>query len=113
VSLPDSEFIRFYFDLALALGFISIEELQVAREALEREIARRAATMANIDDVAELNRLAERMQHATEAQERLEARLPLSYAIGRKRPKPCHFDHHRRSVQRVASDALPPAFPGA
>jgi GntR family transcriptional regulator, transcriptional repressor for pyruvate dehydrogenase complex len=73
VSLPNSELIRFYFDLALALGFISIEELEVAREALEREIARRSATMASAEDVAELNRLAQRMQHATEAQERLEA----------------------------------------
>ncbi|MBV9491823.1 MAG: FadR family transcriptional regulator [Verrucomicrobia bacterium] len=73
VSLPNSELIRFYFDLALALGFISIEELEVAREALEREIARRSATMATAEDAAELNRLAQRMRHATEAQERLEA----------------------------------------
>lgn len=73
VSLPNSEFIRFYFDLALALGLISIEELNVAREALEREIARRAAKMASADDVAELDRLARQMLQATDAQERLEA----------------------------------------
>lgn len=72
VSLPNSEFIRFYFDLALALGLISVEELHVAREALEREIARRAAKMASADDVAELDRLARQMLQATDAQERLE-----------------------------------------
>jgi GntR family transcriptional regulator, transcriptional repressor for pyruvate dehydrogenase complex len=73
VSLPNSEFIRFYFDLALALGLISVEELHVAREALEREIARRAAKMASADDVADLDRLARQMLKATDAQERLEA----------------------------------------
>jgi GntR family transcriptional regulator, transcriptional repressor for pyruvate dehydrogenase complex len=88
VSLPDSEFIRFYFDLALALGFISIEELQVAREALEREIARRAATMANVDDVAELNRLAQQMQRATEAHDRVEAdyRFHMRLAASARNP---------------------------
>jgi GntR family transcriptional repressor for pyruvate dehydrogenase complex len=73
VSLPNSEFIRFYFDLAVALGLISIEELEVAREVLEREIAHRAAKMADADDIAELHRLAQRMLQATNAQERLEA----------------------------------------
>jgi GntR family transcriptional regulator, transcriptional repressor for pyruvate dehydrogenase complex len=73
VSLPNSEFIRFYFDLALALGLISVEELHVAREVLEREIARRAAKMASAEDVAELDRLARQMLQATGAQERLEA----------------------------------------
>lgn len=73
VSLPNSEFIRFYFDLALVMGFISVDELQVGREALEREIARRAATMADADDVAELARLAQLMLEASEVQERLEA----------------------------------------
>jgi GntR family transcriptional repressor for pyruvate dehydrogenase complex len=73
VRLPNSEFVRFYFDLALTLGFIGIDELQVAREALEREIARRAAVMADSDDVAELNRLVQKMQHSSDAKERLEA----------------------------------------
>jgi GntR family transcriptional regulator, transcriptional repressor for pyruvate dehydrogenase complex len=88
VSLPNSEFIRFYFDLALALGLISIEELHVAREALEREIARRAAMMASADDVAELDRLARQMLQATDAQERLETdyRFHMRLAASARNP---------------------------
>ncbi|MBV9998557.1 MAG: FadR family transcriptional regulator [Verrucomicrobia bacterium] len=88
VSLPNSEFIRFYFDLALALGLISVEELHVAREALEREIARRAAKMASADDVAELDRLARQMLEATDAQDRLEAdyRFHLRLAASARNP---------------------------
>lgn len=45
LRLPDARIIQLYFDLALRLGYVTIEELETAREMLEREIARRAAPM--------------------------------------------------------------------
>jgi GntR family transcriptional regulator, transcriptional repressor for pyruvate dehydrogenase complex len=73
VELPSSELFQFYFDLAVALGFVTLDELEVARELLEREIARRAAHVATEEDIAALEQLVTRMETAPNPNDCLEA----------------------------------------
>ncbi len=68
-----SDVIRLYFDLALALGFIGIEDMGVARRLLEREIARRAAEVASIEEIEELATICRQMENADSEEERLKA----------------------------------------
>lgn len=65
VNLMNSDFIRLFFDLALALGYIGTDEMEGARELLEREIARQAARVASEEDIAELAQICRRMEEAT------------------------------------------------
>jgi GntR family transcriptional repressor for pyruvate dehydrogenase complex len=70
VNPPSAEVIRWYFDLALTLGYIGADEIQTTRAMLEREIARQAATVATPNDLAELDRLCQRMTEAASPEER-------------------------------------------
>jgi GntR family transcriptional repressor for pyruvate dehydrogenase complex len=70
VNPPSAEVIRWYFDLALTLGYIGTDEIQTTRAMLEREIARQAARVATPEDVAELDRLCQRMTEAASPDER-------------------------------------------
>jgi GntR family transcriptional repressor for pyruvate dehydrogenase complex len=64
VNLMNSDFIRLFFDLALALGYIGADEMEGARELLEREIARQAARVASKEDIDELETICRRMEEA-------------------------------------------------
>ncbi|MCG8351920.1 MAG: FCD domain-containing protein [Chloroflexales bacterium] len=61
LALPDSGFVRLYFEMALKLGYFNIEQLQQAREMLEHEVARVAACSATPDDLAALQAALDRM----------------------------------------------------
>jgi GntR family transcriptional regulator, transcriptional repressor for pyruvate dehydrogenase complex len=54
LSLPDSAFVQLYFELALRLGYFSAAQLGEARELIEREVARLAATQATAEDLEAL-----------------------------------------------------------
>lgn len=68
VNLLNSDLIRLYFDLALALGFISTDEIEAARELFEREIARLAASIASKEDIETLTAICARMETASTAE---------------------------------------------
>lgn len=61
LDIPHPTFIRLYFDMAVKLGHVEVGQLQQARELMEREIARLAATHASAEDVATLERCVQRM----------------------------------------------------
>jgi len=65
INLMNSDFVRLFFDLTLALGYIGTDEMEGARELLEREIARQAARVASEEDIAELAEICRRMEEAT------------------------------------------------
>ncbi len=73
VSLLRSDFVQLYFNVALAVGHITIADLETLREMLERELVRRAALTANARDVFELEELARRMESSHTTKERLDA----------------------------------------
>ena len=51
LALPDPSFVQFYFEMALQLGYFTLEQLEQARELLEREVAYSAALRATPQDV--------------------------------------------------------------
>lgn len=56
LTMPNPTFVQIYFDLALKIGFITIDQLEQAREMIEREVARAAAVNATSNDVEALRR---------------------------------------------------------
>lgn len=73
LRMPKADVIRLYFDLALGLGYVSLEELENARELLEREIAGRAASVGTEGDFDALEVLCEDMVKAQTVDQQLDA----------------------------------------
>lgn len=69
LDMPNSTFVRLYFDMAVRLGHVEVGELEQAREMIEHEVARRAATRAGAEDLAALERCVERMLNAGSVEE--------------------------------------------
>jgi GntR family transcriptional repressor for pyruvate dehydrogenase complex len=83
-----SDVIRVYFDLALALGYIGIEDMGVARRLLEREIAGRAAEVCSVEEIEELAAICRRMESAKSEDERLKAEYEfhMNLALAARNP---------------------------
>lgn len=64
LALPNSRFLQFYFEVALKLHFISIEQMQHAMETIGAEMAATAAIDAQSED---FDRLERAIQHIAEA----------------------------------------------
>ena len=69
LDIPHPTFIRLYFDMAVKLGYVEVGQLQQARELMEREVARLAATHASAEDVATLERCVQRMLDSDNAED--------------------------------------------
>lgn len=54
LSLPNSQFLQFYFDVSLKLGFVSVEQMQRAMEMIGLEMVGTAAIHAGADDIESL-----------------------------------------------------------
>jgi GntR family transcriptional regulator, transcriptional repressor for pyruvate dehydrogenase complex len=61
---PNPGFVRLYFELALRLGRVTIEQIEGVRETLERESARLAATARTESDLAGLHAALEALVNA-------------------------------------------------
>lgn len=61
LDMPHSTFVRLYFELGVRLGHVQIDQLEQAREMIEREVAREAATKITAEDLAILERHTEHM----------------------------------------------------
>jgi GntR family transcriptional repressor for pyruvate dehydrogenase complex len=73
VGLPQADFMQLYFDVGLAIGHITVDDLETVREMLEREIVRRVAQSGEPRDAFELEELARRMEEAASTEAKLEA----------------------------------------
>jgi len=69
LQVPDSGFLRLYFDLSHQLDQLTHEQFSAAREMLEISVAEAAARLATDDDVAELRALVDEMVRAADAGE--------------------------------------------
>lgn len=85
---PSADVIRWYFDLALTLGYLDINDIETTRAMLEREIARQAAGVATPDDIVELERLCQRMTAAGSPAERtaIDADFHRQLALSTRNP---------------------------
>lgn len=61
IDMPHSSFVQLYFDMAVKLNHVKMQELEEAREMLEREATRQAAIYASDAEIAALRRCVERM----------------------------------------------------
>ena len=61
LDMPHSTFVRLYFELGVRLGHVQIDQLEQAREMIEREVVREAAIRITAEDLAVLERHTERM----------------------------------------------------
>jgi GntR family transcriptional repressor for pyruvate dehydrogenase complex len=83
LALPNSRFLQFYFEVALKLGFVSIEQIQGALEMIGRELAGNAAIQATASDFEDLERTTARMRASRHLNEVVE----------------CQFEFHARLAQ--------------
>jgi GntR family transcriptional repressor for pyruvate dehydrogenase complex len=75
LSLPNSQFLQFYFEVSLKLGFISVEQMQRALEMIGLEMVTTAAIQASTADIEELEQFVERMRLAESISEFVECQL--------------------------------------
>jgi DNA-binding FadR family transcriptional regulator len=61
MGMPHSVFVRLHFEMAMRLGYIEIEQLEQAREMLERASVRQAALLADQLDIDHLARCVDEM----------------------------------------------------
>lgn len=69
LGMPHPTFVRLYFEMAVKLGYVTVGQLQQARELIEREVAGLAATHASAEDVAKLERCVQRMLESENAED--------------------------------------------
>lgn len=69
LGMPHPTFIRLYFEMAVKLGYVEVDQLQQARELIEREVAGLAATHASDKDVDTLERCVKRMLDSENAED--------------------------------------------
>ena len=73
IEMPKPYFAQVYFDIAIQLGFISVEAMDSARETLEQSIAPLAAKDASPQEIAELRRLCDVMVSESHVEEIVDA----------------------------------------
>ena len=61
LSLPNSQFLQFYFETGMKLGFVSVDQMQSAMEMIGLEMVGHAAIEATSEDVALLEDIVERL----------------------------------------------------
>lgn len=73
IKIPNLSFANVYFEIAIQLGYISLETIEKARELFEIIIVEEAAKNATDGEVAELSRLCDVMTEANGFDEKIEA----------------------------------------
>ncbi len=69
LSLPNSQFLQFYFEIGMKLGFVSADQMQSAMEMIGLEMVSHAAIEATSADVALLEQVVERLRSAGQMDE--------------------------------------------
>lgn len=64
LSLPNSQFLQFYFEVGMKLGFVSVDQMQGAMEMIGLEMVSHAAIEATADDIASLDKVVELLRDA-------------------------------------------------
>jgi len=81
LSLPNSQFLQFYFEVSLKLGFISIDQMQRALEMIGLEMVSTAATYSNQPDIDLLEKTMLTMQSARSIDDFVDGQLLFHNAL--------------------------------
>jgi GntR family transcriptional repressor for pyruvate dehydrogenase complex len=82
LSIPRSNFHKYYYEVALRLGSITIEQLQQAREMLEMEMVCAASVNAHEEDVKALEYFLNRMLGTADAEYGADLDVAFHMALG-------------------------------
>lgn len=88
LALPNSQFLQFYFEVSLKLGFVSIDQIQGALELIGAEMATAAAIHANEENFEALDRVLVRLKSSEELEPFVEAQFELHAELARASQNP-------------------------
>ncbi len=83
LSLPRSGFVQFYFEIALKLGYIAVDDLQQAMEMIGREMASAAAISATAEDLAAIDAVIDEIAAAGSGEALVEGQFAFHLAMAR------------------------------
>jgi len=86
LALPNSQFLQFYFEVGLKLGFVSIEQMQRAMEMFGLEMVGNAAIHASSADIEQLERTIERLTATADTDEFVDGQFEFHAGLARA----CH-----------------------
>ena len=82
VTVPRHNFQKYYYEIALKLGYITIDQLQDAREMIEMEMVRAAARNATDEDIRALEYFLNRMLETADAEYGADLDVAFHMALG-------------------------------
>ncbi len=88
LALPNSQFLQFYFEVSLKLGFVSIDQIQGALELIGAEMATAAAIHANEENFAALDRILVQLKSSDELESFVEAQFEFHAELARASQNP-------------------------
>lgn len=88
LALPNSRFLQFYFEVALSLGFVTVEQIQGALEMLGCEIASNAALNADPSDFDDLETIAKAIAQADRVDAIIDEQLQFHTVLARATRNP-------------------------
>ena len=86
LALPNSQFLQFYFEVSLKLGFISVDQMQNAMEMIGLEMVSNAALNANTADIDLLDQTVGQLREANSIHEFVEGQFKFHAGLARA----CH-----------------------
>ncbi|MGE4370652.1 MAG: FadR/GntR family transcriptional regulator [Burkholderiaceae bacterium] len=86
LSLPNAQFLQFYFEVSLKLGFFSVEQMQRAMEMIGLEMVSNAAIHADAADVEQLQKTVQGMKDAGNINQFVEGQFEFHAGLARA----CH-----------------------
>ena len=88
LALPNSRFLQFYFEVALSLGFVTIDQIQGALEMIGCEIASNAALNAETADFDDLETIGNAIANAGRVDAVIDAQLQFHTVMARATRNP-------------------------
>lgn len=88
LALPNSQFLQFYFEVGLKLGFVSVEQIQGAMELIGAEMAATAAIRAGPEDFAALDRVMQQLENSHELEAFVDAQFEFHAGLARASHNP-------------------------
>lgn len=88
LSLPRSDFVQMYFETALKLGYVQIDEMQDAMEMIFREVAAAAAVNADPDNIAAMESALGTVTESTTLDSLIEAQFGFLQTLARAAHNP-------------------------
>jgi GntR family transcriptional regulator, transcriptional repressor for pyruvate dehydrogenase complex len=86
LTLPNSKFLQFYFEVARKLGFLQLTEIQRAMEMMGLEMASAAAIQATSEDFAAMDAVLAKLQASTAVEALVDGQFEFHACLARA----CH-----------------------